>query len=217
MNSIVSGPPEAEIALPGALGAEARDWLNLLKPRVVSLVVFTGAAGLFIAPGRIHPFVAFIAILCIAVAAGAAGGDQHVVRPGHRCADASDVATADRYRPDHALRRAGLRYRAVDRVGGADVAGDQRGRGRRAGDLDCVLRVHLHDLVEALDAAEHRHRRGGRGVSADHRLGRCDRRYRRDAAGAVRDRVPVDAAALLGTVAVRLQGLRACRRADAPR
>nr|WP_321983658.1 heme o synthase [uncultured Lichenicoccus sp.] len=73
MNSIVSGPPEAEFFLPGTLGAEARDWLALLKPRVVSLVVFTGAAGLFIAPGHIHPFVAFIAILCIAVAAGAAG------------------------------------------------------------------------------------------------------------------------------------------------
>ncbi len=73
MNSIASGPPEAEFSLPGTLGAEARDWLALLKPRVVSLVVFTGAAGLFIAPGHIHPFVAFIAILCIAVAAGAAG------------------------------------------------------------------------------------------------------------------------------------------------
>ncbi len=50
-----------------------RDWVRLLKPRVVSLVVFTGAIGLFLAPGHLHPVLAFTAILCIAVAAGAAG------------------------------------------------------------------------------------------------------------------------------------------------
>ncbi len=58
----------------GALdGAEWRDWLALLKPRVVSLVVFTGWIGLFLAPGHLHPVLAFTAILCIAVGAGAAG------------------------------------------------------------------------------------------------------------------------------------------------
>ncbi len=50
-----------------------QDWFLLLKPRVVSLVVFTGAIGLFLAPGHLHPVLAFTAILCIAVAAGAAG------------------------------------------------------------------------------------------------------------------------------------------------
>ncbi len=54
-------------------GAEWRDWLALLKPRVVSLVVFTGWIGLFLAPGHLHPVLAFTAILCIAVGAGAAG------------------------------------------------------------------------------------------------------------------------------------------------
>ncbi len=73
------------------LGAEARDWFALLKPRVVSLVVFTGAAGLVIAPGRINPLVAGIAILCIAVAAGAAGAinmwyDRDIDRLMHRTA-----------------------------------------------------------------------------------------------------------------------------------
>ena len=53
--------------------AEWRDWVLLLKPRVVSLVVFTGVIGLMIAPGHLHPVLAFTAILCIAVAAGAAG------------------------------------------------------------------------------------------------------------------------------------------------
>ncbi len=55
------------------LGAEPGDWLALLKPRVVSLVVFTGAIGLLIAPGHINPFMAAIAIFCIALGAGAAG------------------------------------------------------------------------------------------------------------------------------------------------
>ncbi len=53
--------------------ADWRDWVRLLKPRVVSLVVFTGWIGLFLAPGHLHPVLAFTAILCIAVAAGAAG------------------------------------------------------------------------------------------------------------------------------------------------
>ncbi len=55
------------------LGAEPKDWLELLKPRVVSLVVFTGAIGLVIAPGHINPLLAAIAIFCIALGAGAAG------------------------------------------------------------------------------------------------------------------------------------------------
>lgn len=55
------------------LGAEPKDWIALLKPRVCSLVVFTGAIGLVIAPGPINPFVAAVAIFCIALGAGAAG------------------------------------------------------------------------------------------------------------------------------------------------
>lgn len=50
-----------------------RDYFQLLKPRVVSLVVFTGFCGLMIAPGSINPILAAVAILCIAVGAGAAG------------------------------------------------------------------------------------------------------------------------------------------------
>ncbi len=49
------------------------DYWALLKPRVMSLVVFTGFAGLWLAPGHIHPVLAAVAILCIAVAAGASG------------------------------------------------------------------------------------------------------------------------------------------------
>jgi len=54
-------------------GARVADYVALLKPRVMSLVVFTGFVGLYLAPGHIHPVLAAIAILCIAVGAGAAG------------------------------------------------------------------------------------------------------------------------------------------------
>ena len=64
---------DATHTLPGESSAELRDWLVLLKPRVVSLVVFTGAIGLIVAPDHLHPVLAFAAVLCIAVAAGAAG------------------------------------------------------------------------------------------------------------------------------------------------
>ncbi|MCO5134860.1 MAG: heme o synthase [Phyllobacteriaceae bacterium] len=49
------------------------DYFELLKPRVMQLVVFTAISGLVIAPGELHPVLALIAILCIAVGAGASG------------------------------------------------------------------------------------------------------------------------------------------------
>ena len=49
------------------------DFVELMKPRVMSLVVFTSLAGLFAAPGTLHPVLAVIAVLCIAVGAGASG------------------------------------------------------------------------------------------------------------------------------------------------
>jgi protoheme IX farnesyltransferase len=53
--------------------AGARDYFDLLKPRVMSLVVFTAFVGLYLAPGTLHPFISAVAILCIAVGAGASG------------------------------------------------------------------------------------------------------------------------------------------------
>jgi protoheme IX farnesyltransferase len=53
--------------------ATAADFFALLKPRVMSLVIFTGLVGLVVAPGGIHPVIAFTALLCIAIGAGAAG------------------------------------------------------------------------------------------------------------------------------------------------
>lgn len=54
-------------------GGEVADFVALLKPRVMSLVVFSGFAGLFLAPGTLHPVIALVAVLCIAVGAGACG------------------------------------------------------------------------------------------------------------------------------------------------
>jgi protoheme IX farnesyltransferase len=53
--------------------ASVGDYVALMKPRVMSLVVFTALVGLAVAPGTIHPVLAFTALLCIAVGAGAAG------------------------------------------------------------------------------------------------------------------------------------------------
>ena len=54
------------------LPAEWRDFFALTKPRVMSLVIFTGLCGLLAAPGEIHPVLGFTAILCIALGAGGA-------------------------------------------------------------------------------------------------------------------------------------------------
>ena len=53
--------------------ASPRDYFELLKPRVMSLVIFTGLVGLVVAPGTINPVIGFVALLCIAIGAGASG------------------------------------------------------------------------------------------------------------------------------------------------
>jgi protoheme IX farnesyltransferase len=53
--------------------ASVGDYIALMKPRVMSLVVFTALVGLAVAPVNLHPLIAFTALLCIAVGAGAAG------------------------------------------------------------------------------------------------------------------------------------------------
>ena len=54
-------------------GPRVRDYFELLKPRVMSLVVFSGLVGLIVAPGQIHPLLGFVTILCIALSAGGCG------------------------------------------------------------------------------------------------------------------------------------------------
>src|SRR2546429_604021 len=59
-----------DLAQPSLAGVE--DYVALLKPRVMSLVVFTALVGLLVAPGHVHPVIGFTALLCIAIG-GAAG------------------------------------------------------------------------------------------------------------------------------------------------
>lgn len=67
MTAIYASTPEV------FTNATVSDFFALLKPRVMTLVVFTGVAGVVLAPGTLHPFLALVAVLCIAIGAGAAG------------------------------------------------------------------------------------------------------------------------------------------------
>jgi heme o synthase len=72
--SVLSVVDQNSIALsPRISEAGVADYVALLKPRVMSLVVFTALVGLMIAPVHVHPVLAFTSILCIAVGAGASG------------------------------------------------------------------------------------------------------------------------------------------------
>jgi heme o synthase len=62
-----------DLAAPRISEAGVADYIALLKPRVMSLVIFTALVGMMIAPGHVHPVLAFTSILCIAVGAGASG------------------------------------------------------------------------------------------------------------------------------------------------
>lgn len=71
--SISAQPLTPNAAGADAAGASLGDYLELLKPRVMSLAIFTSFVGMAIAPGTIHPVIAFTALLFIAMGAGAAG------------------------------------------------------------------------------------------------------------------------------------------------
>lgn len=68
MGQAVDASAPCDLELPAL-----RDFWLLLKPRVMALVVFTGLVGLVMAPGSVHPLIGVVAILCLAVSAGAAG------------------------------------------------------------------------------------------------------------------------------------------------
>jgi heme o synthase len=71
MSNVAVEANAGELAPP--VGGDVADYVALLKPRVMFLVVFTALVGLVAAPGTIHPVLAIAALLCIAVGAGAAG------------------------------------------------------------------------------------------------------------------------------------------------
>ncbi len=98
----MSGPSAEAVVGRAAMASEPSigDFVELMKPRVMSLVVFTSLTGLAAAPGDLHPVLAIIAVIAIAVGAGASGalnmwydadidarmahgGPPHSTRPRH--------------------------------------------------------------------------------------------------------------------------------------
>jgi heme o synthase len=73
VTELSEAPTTAGVRRAAAAGAGVADYFEILKPRIMALVVFTGLVGLSVAPGHLHPVLAAVAVLCIAVGAGAAG------------------------------------------------------------------------------------------------------------------------------------------------
>jgi protoheme IX farnesyltransferase len=73
VSELSEAPATSGVRLAATAGAEVADYVEVLKPRVMALVVFTGLVGLSVAPGHLHPVLAAVAVLCIAVGAGSAG------------------------------------------------------------------------------------------------------------------------------------------------
>ncbi len=185
-------------AQPLMLPADWRDFLALTKPRVMTLVVFTGLCGMLAAPVGIDPVLGFTAILCIALGAGAAGALNQWYEAD---IDAVMKRTARRPLPAGRMDRQSALHFGVGLAAFSVILMGLAVNMLAAGDpdrVDPVLRPGLHRLAEAPDAAEHRHRRCRRRLSAADRLGRRDRRCRDLAGAAVHAGVPVDAAAFLG-------------------
>jgi protoheme IX farnesyltransferase len=136
--------------------AEWRDFWALTKPRVMSLVVFTALCGLLAAPGNIHPIIAFTAVLCIALAAGACGSLNQYYEAD---VDAKMARTAQRPLPAGRMdREAALHF-------GVGLAAFSVG----------IMGVAVNWLSAGLLAAKYRYRRCCRRISAGHWMGRRHR------------------------------------------
>lgn len=90
----------------GVCEGSISDFWQLLKPKVMSLVVFTGLIGMWVAPVPVHPFLGFVAILSLAIGAGAAGAincwiDRDI--DGHMARTATRPLPAGRINPPEAL------------------------------------------------------------------------------------------------------------------
>ena len=102
-------------------GAGISDYIALLKPRVMSLVVFTAFAGLFLAPGNLHPLIAACAVVCIALGAGASGAINMWY---DRDIDAAMTRTANRPIPAGRLNSdSALRFGIVLALGSVVIMG----------------------------------------------------------------------------------------------
>lgn len=115
-------------------GSTVRDYITLLKPGVMMLVVFTGFVGMFLAAGSLHPLLQVITVLCIAVGSGAGGAinmwfdrdiDAHMLRTAARPIPAGRVAADDAlvYGLFLAMAAVGILGLAVNWLAAAYLAG----------------------------------------------------------------------------------------------
>jgi len=106
------------VSTPVRLPADWRDFYALTKPRVMTLVIFTGLCGMLAAPGAIHPVLGFAAILCIAVGAGGAAALNQWWEAD---IDAGMKRTAKRPLPSGRMERESARDFGFALAGGAVV------------------------------------------------------------------------------------------------
>ena len=195
-----SGDMTMTAAVPA--GGDVADYIALLKPRVMSLVVFTGFAGLYLAPGTIHPVIAAVAVLCIAVGAGASGAINMWY---DRDIDAVMERTAQRPVPTGRIEPgAALAFGVALSVWSVMVMGLAVGWAAAAllAFTIWLLCLRLHNVAETPHTAEYRHWWGGWCLPADGRLGRVTGEISLAVPCPVRDYLHVDAAAFLGFGAV---------------
>ncbi len=199
------------------LPADWRDFVALTKPRVMTLVVFTGLCGLLVAPGHLPLIIAFTAILCIALGAGAAGALNQWYESDR---DAKMKRTANRPLPAGRMTResalhfgVGLSFFSVLLLG---IATNWFAAAILA--VSILFYVFVYTIwLKPRTAQKHRHRRRGRRLPATDRLGGRDRRRRAAAHRSVRAHLLLDAAAFLVARPVRAHGLCQCRHSDAAR
>ena len=189
------------------------DYVTLTKPRVQLLLLLTTVTTMYVAG---DPSLGLVLLTCLGgfLSAGGAGAVNHYY---DRDIDAQMARTATRPVPSGRVRPgAALAYGFVlQALSFLLLATTGQPARRRAGAVRLPrLRVRLHDVAQALDAAEHRDRRRRRRRPAAGRLGRGHRPRGPGRLVPVRDRLLLDAAALLGAVAAdegRVRARRACR------
>jgi heme O synthase-like polyprenyltransferase len=203
----------AAVAVPYT-GAAVGDYIQILKPRVMSLVVFTGIVGLVMAPGHLHPVLAAVAVMCIAVGAGASAAINNWY---DRDIDAVMRRTALRPLPARRMMPGeALGFGVVLAVGAVAVMGLAVNLvAAQLLALTIAFYVFVYTIWLKRRTPQNIVRRGGRRAAAAYRLGRGHRRCRLGRGRAVRHRVFLDAAAFLGAVAHPRRGIRRRRGADA--
>ena len=195
-------------------GGTVGDYIALLKPRVMSLVIFTAFVGYVLAPGALHPVLGAIAILAVAVGAGASGAINMWY---DRDIDAVMARTKGRPIPAGRVNAdEALAFGVVLSIGSVVVMGlavNWLAAGLLA--LTIGYYVFLHHVAKAPNPAEYCRGRCRRRLSADDWLGRRDRRGLDRIIGSIRHNLHVDAAAFLGLGALPERRLPRRRRAHA--